>query len=353
MSAKIGMAPGTLLYLGEKRDEKVTVTIMDYDKENLHERQLETAEECFPYRDTSNVTWINVSGIHDVDIIEKIGKHFNLHPLELEDIINTTQRPKIEEFEDHIFIIVKMLSLNPETLDFDAEQVSLILGQHYVISFQEREGDVLDLVRHRIKTTVPRDKFLVPGYLSYALVDAIVDHYFLILENIGEKVESLEDELIENPQNKDLQLIHDLKRKLVFLRKSVWPLREVVSGWERLDTPLIGDRVHKYLRDLYEHTIQVIDALESFREMVSGLLDIYLSSISNRMNEVMKVLTIIATIFIPLGFLAGVFGMNFDPGASPFNMPELGFRYGYPMFWVIALLIGGGLFWFFKRKDWL
>ena len=190
-------------------------------------------------------------------------------------------------------------------------------------------------------------------YLAYAMVDAVVDHYFYILESLGERIQDMEDELAETPQKESLGIIHELKRELIYMRRSVWPLREVIGGLDRSESDLIHDYTAPYIRDLYEHTVQVIDTVETFRDMVSGLLDIYLSSVSNKMNEVMKVLTIIATIFIPLGFLAGVYGMNFDTSISPFNLPELGFRYGYPLFWLTALLIGGGLFWFFKRKRWI
>ncbi|KPL07792.1 magnesium transporter [bacterium SM23_57] len=353
VSEKIGLAPGTVSYIGAKKVENVAITAIDYDATNLQEHEVTSIEECFPFKDTPTITWINIDGLHDVDIVEKIGKHFGMHPLVMEDIVNPGQRPKIEDTTDYIFLVVKMLYNDPDGGDIISEQVSIIYGNNFVISFQEREGDVFNYVRDRLRKAVPRVRFMGADYLAYALVDAIIDHYFLVLEAIGEKIESMEDELVKRPQVKDLELIHDLKRKLIHIRKSIWPLREVIGGWDRLETKLIQDYTRAYLRDLYEHTIQVIDTVETFRDMVSGLLDIYLSSISNRMNEIMKVLTIIATIFIPLGFLAGVFGMNFDPTVSPYNMPELGFRYGYLMFWIVVMLVGGGLFLFFKRKRWL
>jgi len=350
---KTGLMPGAVVYVGEHRTEKVEISVIDYDQTNYQERLVEKVEECFPFKDTDTVTWINFSGIHEVGLIEKIGNHFGLHPLILEDIVNTGHRPKIEEAEDNVFVILKMLYLKPDNHDVVSEQVSLIFGNNYVISFQERTGDVFNPVRERIQKTVPRVRFMGADYLAYAIIDAIVDHYFVVLEGIGERVESLEEELVAKPVSAHLDTIHSLKRELVHIRKAIWPMREVVGGFDRMESPLMHDYTRMYIRDLYEHTVQVIDTVETYRDMVAGLLDIYLSSVSNRMNEVMKVLTIIATIFIPLSFLAGVYGMNFDTSASPFNLPELGFRYGYPLFWLIVIAVGGGLFWFFHRKRWL
>jgi magnesium transporter len=352
-SKKVGSRPGEVVFVGEKKVDKTKINIIDYDETNYEEKTAVTVEECFPFKDTPTITWIDINGLHEVDILEKIGGHFEMHPLVLEDIANTNQRPKMEVADKYAFVVLKMLYNDPNSGELAGEQVSLIFGKNFVISFQEREGDVFGAVRDRIKKSVPRVRFLNADYLAYALVDAIVDSYFLVLENVGEKVESMEDELVNNPEPKSLETIHDLKRHLIFMRKAVWPLREVIGGLERLESELIHDATGAYLRDLYEHTIQVIDTVETFRDMVSGLLDIYLSSLSNRMNEVMKVLTIIATIFIPLGFLAGVYGMNFDTSISGLNMPELGLPFGYILFWVLVLLIGGGLFMFFRKRRWL
>ncbi len=353
VSKKIGVMPGQVVYVGDERTEKVKISIIDYDTTNLTERHNVTVEECFPFKDTPTVTWINIDGIHDVDIIEQIGKHFNMHHLILEDIANTAQRPKIEVAKDYIFLVVKMLYNRSSDGELVSEQLSIVFGSNFVISFQEQEGDVFELIRERIRTTTPRVKFLGTDYLAYSLIDAIVDNYFLVLEDVGDKIEPLEDKLIVDPRPDDLQGIYDLKRKLIDMRKRVWPLREVIGNFERLEMPLIHDYTGAYLRDLYEHVIQVIDTVETARDMVSGLLDIYLSSVSNRMNEVMKVLTIIATIFIPLSFLAGIYGMNFNTATSPFNMPELSWRFGYPFFWLLALAIGVGMLIFFRRKRWL
>ncbi len=353
LSKTKGLKPGAVVFVGEQKVEETKIRIIDYNETELNEYEVSSIEECFPFKDKPSVTWINIDGLHDVSVIEKIGSHFGMHSLILEDIANTGQRPKIEAGEESIFLSMKMLSLDDSHSNILSEQFSFIFGENFVISFQERIGDVFEPVRDRLRKTKPRVRFMTSDYLAYTLIDAIVDHYFVVLEGVASKIESMEDALIENPQTDDLQTIHDLKRQLIFMRKATWPLREVVGGLERAESKLIKDSSKAYLRDLYEHTIQVIDTVETFRDMVSGLLDIYLSSISNKMNEVMKVLTIIATIFIPLGFLAGVYGMNFDTTASPFNLPELGLPFGYLMFWGMALLIGGGLFVFFKRKNWL
>ncbi|MEW6410999.1 MAG: magnesium/cobalt transporter CorA [Candidatus Zixiibacteriota bacterium] len=350
---KLGLKPGSVVYVGEERADKVEISVIDFTETELTTRKVGRVEDCFPYKDSPTTTWINISGIHDVDVVEKLGNHFGLHPLMLEDIVNSGHRPKMEQTENMIFVVLKMLYLKSDNHEIISEQVSVVFGKNFVISFQERPGDVFGPVRERLEKTVPRVRFMGADYLAYALIDAVVDHYFVVLEATGERVEDLEEELVTNPVSRHLDVIHSLKRDLVDIRKAVWPLREVVGGLDRTETSLIHDYTKVYLRDLYEHTIQVIDTVETYRDMVSGLLDVYLSSVSNRMNEVMKVLTIIATIFIPLGFLAGVYGMNFDTSISPFNLPELGMRYGYPLFWLAVLMVGGGLYWFFRRRHWL
>ncbi len=288
-----------------------------------------------------------MDGIHQLDNIEKIGEHFKIHPLVLEDIMNTGQRPKMEDFNDYLFIVLKMLSYDEEENETKTEQVSLILSSKFVISFQESEGDVFDPVRERIRSDRGRIRKMGVDYLAYSLIDAIVDNYFMVLEKIGEKIEDIEDELVKNPTPEVLHTIHRLKRELIFLRKSVWPLREVISRLERWESPLIDKSIDIYLRDVYDHTIQVIDALETFRDMLSGMLDIYLSSLSNRMNEVMKVLTIIATIFIPLTLISSIYGMNFK------YMPELDWFWGYPLVYTVMLAVSAVMLIYFRRKKWL
>jgi len=344
---KIGLPPGTLVHVGEKKVEKTKITIIDYDAEHLEEKIAKTVDECFSFKDKPTVTWINIDGIHEIEIIEKIGTHFDLHPLTLEDIVHTEQRPKMEDFEHYIYVVLRLLIFDEIENEINAEQISIILGSNFIISFQEMEGDVFNHVKDRIRNGKGRIRKMGADYLAYALIDAIVDNYFVILEKLGEKIESIEEELVTNPRPETLQTIHELKREMIFLRKSVWPLREVVNSMERGESSLIQDSTTVYLRDVYDHTIQVIDTIETFRDMLSSMLDIYLSSISNKMNEVMKVLTIIATIFIPLTFIAGIYGMNFR------YMPELEWHYGYFTLWIVILIIASLMILYFRKRDWL
>ena len=345
-SKKVGLPPGTLVHIGEKKADKVRVTIIDYDEAQFQEKDVETIEECFPLKDKPAVTWINIDGLHQVEILERIGGCFGFHPLVLEDILNTGQRPKLEDFDDYIFIVLKMLSSDGDNR-IASEQISIVLGPDFVVSFQEREGDVFNRIRERIRSGRGRIRRMGADYLAYSLLDSVIDNYFVVLEKLGEEIESLEEELVANPTTETLQTIHDLKSEMVYLRKSVWPLTEVIGGLERGESALIQESTGIYLRDVYDHTIQVIDTVETFRDVVSGMLDIYLSSVSNRMNEVMKVLTIITTIFMPLTLIAGVYGMNFK------YMPELEWRWGYPTAWLIMLATGGLMLAYFRRKRWL
>ncbi|MFH1782567.1 MAG: magnesium/cobalt transporter CorA [Candidatus Omnitrophota bacterium] len=352
MSRKMKLAPpGALIHIGEQKTEKVKITIIDYDETKFQEKTIASVKECAPFKDKPTVTWINIDGIHEVNIIEEIGRQYGLHPLIMEDILNTGQRPKIEDSEDFIFIVLKMLQCDNKD-DVMTEQVSLILGNNFVISFQEKEGDVFNNIRERIRSSKGRIRKMGADYLLYSLIDAIVDNYFVILEKMGDKIEGMEEELISRPVPATLQSIHNIKRDIIFLRKSVWPLREVIGNLERGESVLVKETTGIFLRDLYDHTIQVIDTIETFRDMVSGMLDIYLSSISNKMNEIMKVLTMIATIFIPITFVVGVYGMNFNTGASRWNMPELNSRFGYIGVWVVMLSIAAVMLMYFKRKKW-
>jgi magnesium transporter len=346
-SKKAGLPPGTLVHIGEKKIQESKITVLDYDEAHFEEKEIKTIEECFLFKDSPTVTWINIDGLYQVEILEKLGECYGFHPLVLEDILNTDQRPKMEDYGDYLYIVLRMLHYDDKSSEIETEQISLILGPTFVFSFQEKEGDVFDPVRERIRNSKGRIRKMGADYLAYALLDSIVDNYFIILEKLGEKIEFLEEELITRPIPETLQTIHLLKREMIFLRKAVWPLREVIGSLERGEPPLVKETTRVYLRDVYDHTIQVIDTIETFRDMVAGMLDIYLSSVSNRLNSVMKVLTIIATIFMPLTFIAGIYGMNFK------YMPELGWRWGYPMVWLIMIGIGVFMIAYFKKKRWL
>ncbi len=346
-SQKAGLPPGTIVHVGEKRHERVKLSVINYDSANFQEKGVKTVEEALSFKDKSSVTWLNINGVHQSEIIEQVGKHFGIHPLVLEDIANTGQRPKMEDFEDYIYVVLRMLSFDSEEKETITEQVSIVLGRDFVISFQEKEGDVFDTVRERLRNNKGRIRKLGADYLAYALMDAVVDNYFIILEKLGETIEDIEDKIVTNPSSETLRTIHDLKREMVFLRKSVWPLREVISRLERSESALINKSTGIYLRDVYDHTIQVMDSVETFRDMLSGMLDIYLSSASNRMNEVMKVLTVIATIFIPLTFLAGIYGMNFR------HMPELDQSWSYPLILIFMFTLAMLMVIYFRRKKWI
>jgi magnesium transporter len=347
ISKKSGTAPGTLVHIGEKKTDRAHITVVDYVFDQLREQELETIEDALPFKDLPTTTWLNIDGIHDVDLIEKIGKHFNIHPLTLEDIVNAGQRPKVEEFEDYLYFVLKMLHVDEVTNEIRSEQVSLVLGNNFLISFQEVKGDVFDTVRERIRKGRGRIRKGGVDYLAYALIDAVVDHYFVILEKIGATIEGLEEDLLAEPTIETMQRIHDLKRELIYLRKQVWPTREVINTVAKGELSLVQENTAVFFRDVYDHTIQIADTIESFRDVLSGLLDLYLSTISNRMNEVMKVLTIIATIFIPITFVAGIYGMNFK------YMPELDWKWAYFAVWGLITAIALTMVIYFKRKKWI
>jgi magnesium transporter len=347
VSRKAGLPPGALVHIGDRSAAKPRITIFDYDQEHFEEKEAASIDECHPYKDMPTVTWINVCGLHDTSILETLGGCYGVHPLVLEDILNTEQRPKLEDFRDYIFVVLKMLYLGRESSEVTAEQISLVIGPNFVLSFQERPEDVFEAVRERIRNAKGRIRSAGADHLAYALLDAVVDNYFVVLERFAGEIEDLEDQLVADPTAETLQDIHRTKRELIFLRRSVWPLREVLAALGRGDLPLIEQRTQPYIRDVYDHTIQVIDTTESLRDVVSGMHDTYLSSLSHRMNEIMKVLTIIATIFIPLTFMAGIYGMNFD------YMPELNWHWSYPMLWAAMAGVGIAMVAYFRRKRWL
>lgn len=339
--------PGTPVFVGEKTNEAIQFNVIDYSESEFGEWEIETVEELFQFRDRETVSWINVTGVQDVDAIMKIGNHFGLHPLVQEDIANTSQRPKLDDYESHLFLVIRMLQYDAETKQIIPEQVSLILGPGYVITFQEREGDVFEPIRTRIRKAKGRIRTMGSDYLFYCLLDAVIDSYFTVLEQTGERVEELEDTVVKDPVPATLADIHDLRTQIVFLRKSLWPLREAVSRLEKSESDLVDSGTKVFLRDVYDHTVQLFETIETVRDIASSLFEMYLSMVSNRMNEVMKVLTIIATIFIPLTFVAGIYGMNFE------HMPELSVPWAYPAVLGVMLGVAAIMLGFFKRKDWI
>jgi magnesium transporter len=347
ISQKRGLPPGSLVHIGETVTPDVRIRVLTYNSTEYKEFDVDNVADLKNLPDSGLNVWVMVNGLHKVDVIEGIGKAFDLHPLVLEDVLNTTQRPKIEEVEDYTFVVLKMLHYEENTGEIEPEQVSIILGKNRLITFQESERDDFDVVRERITSGKGRLRKEGPDYLCYTLIDFIVDNYFIILEKVAEKIELLEEELVRNPTVNILHAIHELKTELIFLRRSIWPLREVIGRLSVADWPMISPSTRPFLRDVYDHIIHISETLETYRELVSDLLDLYLSSVSYKLNEIMKVLTIIATIFIPLTFLSGWYGMNFK------YMPELEWRWGYPMVMVMASMVAGSMMIFFRRRKWI
>jgi magnesium transporter len=345
-SQKAGLAPGTLIYIGDQKEENLKTHVINYGPHHCEEKSVPTIKECLSYVTAESVTWINITGVHDVKTIQELGELFGIHALVLEDVVNTTNRPKLDQYDDCVYILLKMLYSEPASHLIKHEQISLILGAGYVISLQEVEGDVFDPIRERLKKGNGRIRTQGSDYLAYALIDTIVDNYFAVLEQIAEKIEDLQDQVIEDPDEDLLGVIQQLKHEMVFVRRSIWPMREIVTALIRDESKLIGENIDLYLRDLYDHTLQVIDSVDSLRDMLSGLMDVYLSSISNRMNQVIKVLTIMATIFIPLTFIAGIYGMNFK------HMPELEWKWSYPLLWLLIITIFVGMITWLRRRKW-
>ena len=342
-----GASPGTIVPVGEKQAAPSRISIMEYDAQQLREQAPCTGEDVLKPLGSGSVRWINIDGLHDVALLEKIGAHFKIHPLTLEDIVNTGHRPKAEDYDGYAFMVFKMLYYDSRREHVEAEQISLVVGKGYLISFQENMGDVFEPVRERLRKGRGRIRNAGSDYLAYALIDAAVDHYFLVLETVAEKIGVLEEHLLSDPQPRMLQQLHDMKREMIYLRKQVWPMRELINRLTKEESDYFSAATDIYLRDVYDHTVQVIDTIESFRDMLSGLLDVYLSTASNRMNEIMKLLTVIATIFIPMTFIAGIYGMNFK------YMPELEWRWSYPLLWLFLLCLFATMLVWFKRKKWL
>ena len=345
-TAKTGLPPGRMVYIGDKQNGPVKISVFDYDANALEEKQLNGIAECEAFKHKNKYTWINVDGLHDVALIECLGRLYGIHPLVMEDIVNTQQRPKVEEFDDYVYIVLKMMEYDYNTEEVVTEQMSFILGKNYVISFQEIPGDTFDAVRNRLRNPLSKFRQYGADYLLYALMDRIVDDYFIVMEKLGEELEAFEELAYNDPGANVAQALNKLRRNTIYVRKAVWPLREMINHMSTGDYKQFSDRTAVYMRDLYDHTVQVLDTVETYRDIQGGIMDVYQSNLNLRMNEVMKVLTIISTIFIPLNFIAGVYGMNFD------YIPELSNPYGY--FIIMGFMIGVAilmLIWF-KLKKW-
>ncbi|TYA54348.1 magnesium/cobalt transporter CorA [Formosa maritima] len=343
----IKLTPGSVVYTGDNPTEKLFINTYDYSPDFVKQLELKSVEEAFTFKNTKSNSWININGLNHIKDIECIGKHYNLHPLIIADIANTSQRPKIDVYDDYIFVVLKMLYYDTEE-NIKIEQISLVLGSNYVLSFQEIEGDVFDNIRDRLQLENGRIRNLGADYLFYALIDAIVDHYYIVSETMGNKIEDLEDLLFDGNVKEDLShQVLNLKKEVLKIRRAIFPIREIISRIEKNEHVLIDHKSIQYFRDIYDHVIQLSDTIDIYREMVWSLMDMYMTTISNKMNEVMKVLTIMATIFIPLTFIAGIYGMNFD------YIPELHYKYSYFILWVVMVVIFLGMIYYFKRKKWL
>ncbi len=342
----IGQAPGTLVYTGKRQNDSITVSLFSYDEDDLTEHRSSSLAECISKMDSDKVNWINIDGLNDIDIIQETGTHFQLHPLLLEDVLNVDQRPKTEEYDGFLFFTIKMFRASANS-QIEYEHLSFVLGKNVVISFQEKPEDVFDLIRERLKTSYGKIRQKKVDYLFYRFIDIIVDNYYFVLDSFAEKIESLEDEVMDNPSTLTLQKLQTLRKELIYLRRSVYPLRESINSLIKSESPLLRKETERYLDDVFDHTIHVIESLETYRDLMSGIMDLYMNTVSNKMNEIMKVLTIMASIFIPLTFIAGIYGMNFQ------YIPELEYKWGYPAVWGLMLIIVIVMLLYFKRKRWL
>lgn len=341
----IGAPPGTLFYNGEERTDRIKITLIEYNETEFFEDVYYDLSDCLSHVKPDMVKWINVEGLHKPELVEAIGKIYNIHPLTMEDIVHVDQRPKFEDYDHYVVAIMKMISY---TQQVNSEQLAIVLCENTVISFQEPHGgDAFDIIRNRLRQAKGRVRKLGADYLAYALMDAVVDCYFTAIEKIGDKIEEIEEEIISDSDKKSLLQLYHLKREMIYLRKQVWPMRDMINNMVRSETNLINPSSDIYLRDLSDHVTRIIDTVETYRDLLSGIMDIYLSTNANKMNEVMKVLTIMSSIFIPVTFIAGVYGMNFD------NMPELHTQNGYFITWGVMLTVIFGLIIYFRRKKWM
>jgi len=343
--AALGNIPGEPVFIGKKKMETTDIHIIEYNEIELQEYDPKPTGTI--HTTPGHITWVNVNGLHDIDVITHVGKLLNIHPLALEDIVNTGQRPKIEDYDNHLYLVTKMIRYDETLKEVHSEQLSLVLGKDILITFQERPGDVFEPVRDRIRKQKGRIRSMGADYLAYSLLDCVADHYNFVVERMGDQIEDMEDEIRENPQKSLLEKINDYKLEINYLRKIIRPTRECFASLARMDTDLIADSTLPFLKDLLDTVLQVSEITDTYRDMLSDHLDIYNTGINNRLNEIMKVLTIFSAIFIPLTFIAGIYGTNFD------FLPELHFKYSYPIFWGVLLIIAGIMLRFFRRKKWL
>lgn len=346
-SHKAGMAPGSLVHIGETQFSKIKLSYIEFDEHTFLEEEDVSTDLCLKRLKTPLMTWIQVHGVSDSSIIASLGSHFNLHALVLEDVLNTTQRAKLDTYQEQVFIVCRLLKYDEENHALKDEQVSIVFGPNFLISFLEKDEDIFRPIKERLRLGNNRLRRQGPDYLAYALLDIIVDQYFVVLEKVDVDLDNLEEELMHSPQSDTIQKMQKAKREMIFLRKSVWPMRDVINRFQRLEPPLVTSSLQVYLRDVYDHLVQTIDIIEGFRDVVSGMMDVYLSSINIKTNDIMKVLTIVSTIFVPLTFISSLYGMNFE------FMPELHYKYGYPLILFILALVAGGMLYYFRRKKWL
>ncbi len=345
---KSGLPPGTLIHIGEKHESKCKIAVTQYNADTLIKQEISSIAELKQFNNTEVITWVNVDGLSDIQIVEGIGQELNIHPLVLEDILSTHQRPKLEEYDNFLYLVIKGISINPgKNFDLQYEQISILLLAHYVITFKEKADDTFDPIYSHLQNPNGRLRQLGSDYLAYVILDTIVDEYFIVEDSLDEIIDPLENNILFNSNKEMLRTVQQIRRGLISMKRNISPLRELLAAIQRADTPLLQEKTLRYYGDVYDHVLRVTDALESYRERISAMHDIYLSSISNKLNETMKILTIFASIFIPLTFIAGVYGMNFE------YMPELKWRWAYPALWVIFILIGAGLLIFFKKKKWM
>ncbi len=345
--ASIGHAPGELIFIGQKKVEETTIRVIDYDHEHLSDQELKDIKDGLPYKETPTVSWININGLHDTEVISQVGEAFDIHPLVLEDIVNTGQRPKMEDYDDYLFFGLKMMRYDEDEGVIQSEQLSIVLGKSFILTFQERPGDVFEPVRERIRKHKGRIRKVGIDYLAYALLDTVVDNYIFIIERMGEQIEDIETEILDNPTQDVLERINDYKREMNYLRKVIRPAREFMLQLARLDSDVIHEDTVPFLKDLLDLVSQAVEVVDTYREMLSDHLNIYNTGVNNRLNEIMKVLTIFSAIFIPLTFIAGIYGTNFD------NVPELHFRYSYFVMWGAFVAVALAMLRFFRGKNWL